>query len=404
VSRLESYQIYRPLFCCLALDYRQSHPSIVVRSASLNKPSMDKPTFVVVGLEDRVERLLAILQIYQDDRIVYTSFDSGTWGRQLGRRSAVPINQIDFRSVEHVFIAFFDRNQDYSAVKSELQSLGCDSAKISTVFDPHPTLLAFERLFAINYKGNRTLAQEIIYHDCFERVNYAYGSILAVEQARRLNLPAVTLIETGVWTGRGLLNLCEWGHVLAYTFGVEVYVSGFDTGKGLPKCTDWRDHPELWQEGEMVTPDLNLLRSQLPSFCTLEIGDVAETVPLYFHKSNLKTRPIGFFSLDVDLYSSSVDALKLLEGADPEAMLPAVGMWIDDSYINVLQNSFCGEALAISEYNHRNHLRKIDIKKVRPNHPSMLWHYCFAFAHIFDHPVRQGRRPSALIGFNHSDY
>jgi len=365
---------------------------------------MDKASFVVVSPEDRIERLLAVLGVYFDDRIAYCSFDPKAWGSQLGRRTILGPDQIDFASVGHVLIAPFDRAQDYTAFHGELSKIGVDPARVSTIFDPHPTLLAFEQILSVPYRGNRSLVQEVIFHDCFERVNYAYGSILAVEQARRLNLPAVTLVETGVWTGRGLLNLCTWAQVLSYSFDVQVFVTGFDTGKGLPKCTDWRDHPELWQEGEMVTPDLNLLRSQLPSFCTLEIGDVAETVPIYFYKANLQSRPIGFFSLDVDLYSSSVDALKLLENQDPETLLPAVGIWIDDSYINVLQNNYCGEALAIAEYNQRNHLRKIDVKKVRPNHPSMLWHYCFAFAHIFDHPVRQGRRPSALIGFNHCDY
>jgi hypothetical protein len=365
--------------------------------------SVTKPTVVVVAPEERSEKLLRLLNIYDDDRIVYTSFEQGAAGRTLGRRTLLSPTSIDFKSVEHVLISSFDVFQEYPDIHSELASRGFPREKVTSIFQPHQTLLTLERLFGFPYKSNRDLAQAIIFNDVFERLNYAYGAILAVEQARRLDLAGVTLVETGVWTGRGLRNLCEWASVLRHTFDLDVQVSGFDTGAGLPKCTDWRDHPELWQEGEMVMPDLNLLRSQLPSFCTLEIGDVAETVPRYLQQSNLKSRPIGFFALDVDLYTSSVDALKLLEG-HPETLLPAVGIWIDDSYVNVMQNNFCGEALAIAEYNHRNHLRKIDPKKVRPNHQPMLWHYCFAFAHIFDHPVRQGQRPSALIGFNHCDY
>lgn len=364
---------------------------------------MTKPTVVVIAPEERIEKLLRLLNLYDDDRIVYTSFDPNAANAPLGRRSVLPPSAIDFQSIEHVLIASFDVFQEYTDIFSELSGRNYPREKVTSIFQSHQTMLVFERLFGVPYKSNRDLAQALVFHDCFERLNYAYGAILAVEQARRLNLPGVTLIETGVWTGRGLRNLCEWASLLRYTFELDVYVSGFDTGQGLPKCTDWRDHPELWQEGEMVMPDLNLLRSQLPSFCTLEIGDVAQTAPRYLQHLNLKARPIGFFALDVDLYTSSVDALKLLEG-DPETLLPAVGFWIDDSYVNVMQNNYCGEALAIAEYNHRNHLRKIDIKKIRPNHQPMLWHYCFAFAHIFDHPVRQGQRPSALIGFNHCDY
>jgi len=361
------------------------------------------PTVVVVAPEERIEKLLSLLGLYDDDRIAYISFDSASVGRALGRRSILAPGSIDFASVEHVLIASFDVFQEYPEIFQELSARNFPRERVTSIFQPHETLLVFERLFAVPYRSNTLLLQAIIFNDCFERLNYAYGAILAVEQARRLSLPGVTLIETGVWTGRGLRNLCQWASALRYTFDLDVNVSGFDTGKGLPKCTDWRDHPELWQEGEMVMPDLNLLRSQLPPFCTLEIGDVAETAPRYLQNASLTSRPIGFFALDVDLYTSSVDALKLLEG-HPETLLPAVGVWVDDSYVNVMQNSFCGEALAIAEYNHRNHLRKIDMKKVRPNHSSMLWHYCFAFAHVFDHPVRQGQRPSALIGFNHCDY
>jgi hypothetical protein len=361
------------------------------------------PTVVVVAPEERIEKLLSLLGLYDDDRIAYISFDSASVGRALGRRSILAPGSIDFASVEHVLIASFDVFQEYPEIFQELSARNFPRERVTSIFQPHETLLVFERLFAVPYRSNTLLLQAIIFNDCFERLNYAYGAILAVEQARRLNLPGVTLIETGVWTGRGLRNLCQWASALRHTFDLDVNVSGFDTGKGLPKCTDWRDHPELWQEGEMVMPDLNLLRSQLPPFCTLEIGDVAETAPRYLQNASLTSRPIGFFALDVDLYTSSVDALKLLEG-HPETLLPAVGVWVDDSYVNVMQNSFCGEALAIAEYNHRNHLRKIDMKKVRPNHSSMLWHYCFAFAHVFDHPVRQGQRPSALIGFNHCDY
>lgn len=62
---------------------------------------MDKASFVVVSPEDRIERLLAILGVYFDDRIVYCSFDPKACGSQLGRRTIVSPDQIDL-SLIHI--------------------------------------------------------------------------------------------------------------------------------------------------------------------------------------------------------------------------------------------------------------------------------------------------------------
>ena len=89
-------------------------------------PSVDSslcvasPTVVVVAPEERIEKLLSLLGLYEDDRIVYTSFDPVNIGQSLGRRSIVSPQSIDFVGVEHVLIASFDVFQEYADVHRNL--------------------------------------------------------------------------------------------------------------------------------------------------------------------------------------------------------------------------------------------------------------------------------------------
>jgi len=246
-------------------------------------------------------------------------------------------------------------------------------------------------------------AHAAIFHDVFTRPNYGYGMMLAAEIGRRMDRKDVTIVETGVWTGSGLENLCEFADFLHQTQDMNFRIFGFDTGKGLPAPKDWRDHPELWPEGSMVMPDHEALRARLPKNCELILGDVADTIPGFVENTLSPEAPLAFLSLDVDLYTASVEVLRIFDG-DAEKLSPAVPIWVDDSNINVLQTRFAGEALAIEHFNHRSELRKIDFKIVRTNHQQRLWHHCFAFAHIFDHPVRTGARPAKFDGFFHVAY
>jgi hypothetical protein len=244
------------------------------------------------------------------------------------------------------------------------------------------------------------LGYEAIYHDVFEKAFYAYGVLLAAEEARRMGLSRVSIIELGVWFGGGLKSLCEICGFLQKTIGMNFDIYGFDTGAGLPEMIDYRDHPELWDSGTMKMPDFDALAVELPQHCKLIIGDVTETIPEFIKNNCTPESPIGFVSLDVDLYSSSLAGLKIFD-VDAECLLPTVMMWEDDSYSNVLQNSFCGEALAIKEFNETHELRKIDKKIVRTNREPQPWHHSFYFAHIFDHPVRSGKQKANFDQFFH---
>jgi hypothetical protein len=227
--------------------------------------------------------------------------------------------------------------------------------------------------------------------------------VLAAEAALRMSLTHVTALEFGVWYGAGLRNMCEIGDFLHQTLGVEFRIFGFDTGAGLPAVADWRDHPELWQSGSLVMPNFEALAAQLPSNCRLVIGDCKETLAPFLREHGSAEAPIGFVSLDVDQYHSSVSALKVFE-AEAAHLAPVVPVWVDDAYLSVLQTTYAGEGLAIREFNEQHPLRKIEQKVIRTDDYPRLWHHCIYFAHIFDHDIRQGRTPARFDRFYHTDY
>lgn len=97
---------------------------------------------------------------------------------------------------------------------------------------------------------------------------------------------------------------------------------------------------------------------------------------------------IGFVSVDVDYHSSATSCLSVLEYGT-SCYMPAVPMYFDDFMTDCLTaNSWCGEALAIREFNEAPALRKIEpnpffdtANRWRP------YHAC----HILDHPLRSGK-------------
>ncbi len=137
--------------------------------------------------------------------------------------------------------------------------------------------------------------------------------------------------------------------------GIEVY--GFDRGIGLPKPTDYRDLPYLWQEGEFEM-NFEWLSKKLDK-ANLIIGDVKETTRTFFKQH--QAAPIGFISFDLDLYSSTKEAFSLLE-ANTTYFLPRTFCYFDDildEYATALFNEYTGEILAIKEFNDDHQTIKI---------------------------------------------
>jgi hypothetical protein len=233
--------------------------------------------------------------------------------------------------------------------------------------------------------------------DTVIRPHYAYGVLHAAQQAREHGHDAVTVIETGVADGEGLLNLCNLAERTESATGVKIQVVGFDNGCGMPAPVDHRDHPELYIAGDFPMND-SLLAS-LPTRVDLRLGDLSDTVPRYLVDRHY---PIGFIAIDVDYYSSTTSALQLCSGS-PDEYVPIPLLYFDDIMFES-HNDWCGERLAISEFNSRNLLRKIqrdEFLSTRRIFKNARWLQQIYVLHVLDHPFRSpAQRRARAAGGN----
>lgn len=192
--------------------------------------------------------------------------------------------------------------------------------------------------------------------DLVTRPEYAFGIMESALKAKEHGLKGISIIEFGVANGAGLMNMIEIAKKVKKSTGIEVKVYGFDTGTGMPKPVDYRDHPELYTEGDFPM-NVEALKQSIEGEAELVLGNINEQIESFksLHDSDC---PIGFVSIDVDYYSSTVDALKIFDFT-PEYYVPLVHIYLDDVYLDE-HNSRCGELLAVNEWNERNDLRVIE--------------------------------------------
>lgn len=196
-----------------------------------------------------------------------------------------------------------------------------------------------------------------------DRPQYLAGLLYAADEAIREGREAISAIEFGVAEGYGLLILQSHAAAVERETGVRIRVYGFDSGTGMPPGTgDYRDHPDIWKVGDYVM-DVERLKTHLTTRTTLVLGEMRETAA---------THPIpdalGFIAIDVDLYSSTVEALNVLRRSDVPR-LRRVAMYFDDLWDHY-NHSFAGELLAIDEFNCASDSLKIDRwRGVRPGRP-----------------------------------
>ena len=76
----------------------------------------------------------------------------------------------------------------------------------------------------------------------------------------------------------------------------------------MPKTNDYRDFPDKYTEGDFPMIDKEKIKSLNSE---LILGDLKKTIQ-NFKKNYLKS-PIGFFAMDVDIYSSTKYALNLFK-------------------------------------------------------------------------------------------
>ncbi len=100
--------------------------------------------------------------------------------------------------------------------------------------------------------------------------------------------------------------------------------------------------------------------------------------------------PLGFFTVDVDYYSSALGCLEVPKG-QPDRYLPHFWAYFDDVTMPSA-NRWCGELLAIDEFNLANQQRKIDnsdVLRSRRVFKNSDWLEIIRSVHILDHPARQ---------------
>lgn len=233
--------------------------------------------------------------------------------------------------------------------------------------------------------------------DLVVRQQYAFSMLHAADHAKQSGYSDMTVIEFGVASGAGMMNMCKIAKRVAASTGVNIVVVGFDTGAGLPEPVDYRDYPEAYRGGDFPMVDTDSLRGALFRYCaptygdvrpSLRIGDIKDTVPEFLDTLPLD-RPIGFIAVDVDYYSSAKHCLKALCGAAGK-YLPRVIVYLDD-----IGDEHCspwtGELLAVDEFNREEQVRKIapfTMLRSKRIFRNARWIDQVFVAHIHDHELR----------------
>lgn len=229
---------------------------------------------------------------------------------------------------------------------------------------------------------------EKIRYDLVPRQPYAFGLNEAFRRVKlqKLNIKKILILEFGVASGAGLFNLYFIANRLSKIYNLDYEVIGFDTGKGMPPPKDYKDHPEKYNENDF--PPLNLSQNKLPKKTKIFYGDIKDTV--YFIKNEInESNAIGFISIDVDYYSSTISCLESLK-LESSSYLPSTIMYFDDIN-NPDHNDFCGQLLAINEFNKENQYRKISkITQLRNwrYFKNAVWLDQMYFLHVLDHKFR----------------
>jgi len=214
---------------------------------------------------------------------------------------------------------------------------------------------------------------------------YAWGILQGVNLAHALGIGRVSILEFGVAGGNGQVEMERIAAEVEKLFDVQIDIYGFDTGVGLPGPMDYRDVPNLCSQG-LYCMDQERLRSRLRK-SQLILGNIKDTISDFVRSG---PSPIAFIACDLVLYTSTVEALRILE-ADERALLPRIYCYFDD-VLGFTYGDCNGERLAIHEFNLAHHLRNVSpvygLKYYLPTRFfNEMWLEKFWIAHIFDHSM-----------------
>jgi hypothetical protein len=192
-------------------------------------------------------------------------------------------------------------------------------------------------------------------YDIWNKPPYAFGVYSAAALAKKLGIKAISVVEFGVAGGDGLVILEEYSRLIGSSFDLHISVYGFDSGAGMPKPSDYRDLPYVWDEGYYAANPADV-RKRLKD-ARLIVGNVETTLD-DFLRSGIP--PVGFISFDLDYYSSTMQAFKVFDGNE-STRLPRVFCYFDDIIWpeRACFNEFTGECGALNQFNSENDKRKI---------------------------------------------
>ena len=273
------------------------------------------------------------------------------------------------------------------------------------LFYPKPLSLPIRR-YLVDLLEKFSLQKIIPYeirlnYDWVARPWYGYSILHAAKMAKSLGYKSISIIEFGVAEGNGLVNIEKHIEEIKKFINIEFEVYGFDMGTGLPKPTSDKDLGYHWQEG-FFRMDQEALKKKL-KLSKLVLGDVKDTCPTFF--SSYNPAPISCVFVDLDYYSSTVEALKIFD-VDSSKLLPRVYCYFDDilGSEDELYNEYSGELAAINHFNetHKDKkickLRCLFERKVRRGWNEMIYSF-HNFSHakynkfISDIPQRQPLEP-----------
>jgi len=250
----------------------------------------------------------------------------------------------------------------------------------SFIFDPYPLRTMAEKFLRKCKIGGYQRRLEL---GLVERPHYGYCVYNAAVLARKFGHRKISVLEFGVAGGEGLINLEYHAQEIEKLLGIEIEIYGFDTGEGLPEPIDYRDMPHLWKKS-FYKADVPMLQTKLKK-ANLVLGDIKKTSQDFFKKYN--PAPIGAIVYDLDFYSSTVSALKMLEAGE-KYYLPRVFCYADDTLGSELElySDYTGERLAINEFN----LNHDSIKMALPYYllsrkVVKYWYHQIWICHFFTH-------------------
>ena len=235
------------------------------------------------------------------------------------------------------------------------------------------------------------------------RPPYGYGMLRAADEAKYFGHKKVTVLEFGVASGSGLMNMAGLARRIRGETGIDFRIVGFDTGEGLPDVKGYKDHAELWSARDFAMRERDELLLNIGNNAEIIFGDINDTIDDFTAKLSPEC-PIGFISIDVDIYTATAYALRCLRGS-ADLYLPAISMYLDDTSF-FFANDWAGELLAIREFNEASELRKIGQDRSLPGHRPKTaepWYQRMYVCHILDHEMRNHpRREKPLdIGDHH---